>query len=184
MSCVKHARHSLGTIIFMTAVGTWQRAIHYTPIFITRLWKLKPSKHIKKPKEKKLIACRCCQHQKNAYSLCSLFSCLYWDLLFCGTHRPRIGRTQSQTSQNAKTTGPCDGRPTRFYGPAWVQHWVLQNPIKFGQASVPTRQCLWRHGIDRQRSETLVWMVGLPGRGPVVSLPLGLLNKIQNVSNT
>lgn len=64
-------------------------AIGDTPIFITRLRKVKPSKDIKKPKAKKLIDWRCCQqgqHQKNTYSLCSLFSCLYWDLLFCGTH--------------------------------------------------------------------------------------------------
>ena len=60
MSCAKHARHSLGTIIFMTAVGTWQRAIHqFAPQGCE-----KQSKTLKKPKEKKFIACKCCQHQK------------------------------------------------------------------------------------------------------------------------
>ena len=69
---------------------------------------------------------------KNTYSLCSLFSCLYWDLLFCGTHM-----TKNWQNPVSNITKHQNNRALR-----WQAYKVLR-PCLGSTLSLPKSNQIW-----------------------------------------
>ena len=94
--------------------------------------------------------------KKHIQSLFTLFLSILRSPVLWNTYDQKLAEPSLKHHKTPKKSGPAMAGLQGSTALLGFNTESSKNPIKFGQASVPTRQCLWRHGIDRQRSETLV----------------------------